>query len=184
MEKRELDLALVHEMTAHYNDTEETALERAIFSELSNKVRFSGELEPEDFFTICEWKSTRTKTLVRTNPHEHIRDITRLAFSSRESLRVPLLCILNGVRVPTASAILTVWQPNEYTVYDVRVCDAMLSLSHKLLTDQVVEDARKSYSKYLDVARKMATELRVSLRDLDKTLWTWDKVEGPRVSQP
>ena len=93
-------------------------------------------------------------------------------------MRVPLLCILNGVRVPTASAILTVWQPNEYTIYDVRVCDAMLSLSHKLLTDQVVEDARKSYSKYLDVARKMAIELQVSLRDLDKTLWTWDKVKG------
>jgi len=184
MERQELNLALVHKMTAHYNDTEETALERAIFSELSNKVRISGELEPEDFFRICEWKSTRTKTLVRTNRHEHIRDITRLAFSSRESLRVPLLCILNGVRVPTASAILTVWQPNEYTVYDVRVCDAMLSLSHKLLTDQVVEDARKSYSKYLDVARKMANDLRVSLRDLDKTLWTWDKVNGPRVSQP
>ena len=178
MGKQKIDLALVHKMTALYNETEETALERSIFSELSNKVRSSGELEPDDFFKICEWKSTRTKTLVRTNPHEHIRDVTRLAFSSRESLRVPLLCILNGVRVPTASAILTVWQPNEYTVYDVRVCDAMLSLSHKLLTDQVVEDARKSYSKYLDVARKIAIELQVSLRDLDKTLWMWDKVKG------
>jgi|LakMenEpi03Aug12_release.lakeMendotaPanAssembly.Ray.scaffolds.fasta_scaffold265680_1 hypothetical protein len=178
MEKRKLDLALVGKMTELYNETEETSLERSIFSELSTKVRLSGELEPEDFFKICEWKSTRTKTLVRTNPHEHIRDVTRLAFSSRESLRVPLLCILNGVRVPTASAILTVWQPNEYTVYDVRVCDAMLSLSHKLLTEKVVEDARKSYSKYLDVARKIAIELQVSLRDLDKTLWTWDKVKG------
>jgi hypothetical protein len=184
MEKQKLDLALVGEMTAFYNETEETALERSIFSELSNKVKSRGELEPEDFFKICEWKSTRTKTLVRTNPQEHIRDVTRLAFSSRESLRVPLLCILNGVRVPTASAILTVWQPNEYTVYDVRVCDAMLSLSHKLLTDQIVEDARKSYSKYRDVARKIAIELQVSLRDLDKTLWMWDKLKGLRVSQP
>ena len=60
----------------------------------------------------------------------------------------------------------------------MRVCDAMLSLSHHLLTDEVVEVARKSYSKYLEVARQIAIEFDVSLRDLDKTLWTWDKNRG------
>jgi thermostable 8-oxoguanine DNA glycosylase len=176
--KQRLDQDLIRQMTSTYNEAEESALERFIFTELSEKVRWNGQVDPEDFFKICEWKSTRTKTLVRTNPREHIQEVTRLAFSSRESLRVPLLCILNGVRIPTASAILTVWHPDEYTVYDVRVCDAMLSLSHHLLTDEVVEVARKSYSKYLEVARQIAIEFDVSLRDLDKTLWTWDKNRG------
>ena len=183
MGKQILDLALVAEMTAQYNATEESSLERFIFGELSQKVGRNGEVDSEDFFKICEWKSTRTKSLVRTNPREHIQEVTRLAFSSSDSLRVPLLCILNGVRVPTASAILTVWRPSEYTVYDVRVCDAMLSLSHRLLTVDVIEAARKSYSKYLVVARQIAIELNISLRDLDKTLWTWDKNRGLRVSQ-
>ena len=184
MEKQALDLALINRMTSIYNETEESNLERFLFGELSEKMKLNNELEPDDFFRICEWKSTRTKTLVRTNPREHIQDVTRLAFSSRESLRVPLLCILNGVRIPTASAILTVWRPTEYTIYDVRIRDAILSVSHHLLTDEAVEAARNSYSTYLDVARKIANELDVSLRDLDKALWTWDKNRGLQVLQP
>ena len=184
MEKQALDLALISRMTSIYNETEESNLERFLFGELSEKIKLNNELEPDDFFKICEWKSTRTKTLVRTNPREHIQEVTRLAFSSRESLRVPLLCILNGVRIPTASAILTVWRPKEYTIYDVRIRDAILSVSHHLLTDEAVEAARNSYSSYLDVARKIANELDVSLRDLDKALWTWDKNRGLQVSQP
>lgn len=69
-----------------------------------------------------------------------------------------------------ASAILTVLYPDEFTVYDVRVCD---------LLDKKFEDAQYKtqfealwarYSEYLAAVRDAVPELPI-LRDKDRYLW-------------
>jgi hypothetical protein len=178
MAKRTLDQGLVNEMVSFYNLKEETDLERKLLRETSPRLQERGHLEPFEFFEICEWKSTRTKTLVRRNAPERIKEVSRIAFSCSEDLRPSILCLLDGVRIPTASAILSIWDPERFTVYDIRVCDALPTLEHPLLTAATISDAVRSYQAYLVLARGLATSLGISLRDLDKTLWTWDKLSA------
>lgn len=173
---RDLNLSLVNEMTLFYELHEETTLEKRLFSEVSKVIYERGFMNPHEFFEICEWKSTRTKSLVRRNSSERIAEVSRIAFSCSDDLRASVLCLLDGVRIPTASAILSVWNPSKYTVFDVRVCDALPALRHRLLTEDSVRVSTQSYLEYLKLARALAIDLEISLRDLDKTLWTWDKL--------
>jgi hypothetical protein len=182
--KQKLDRGLVNEMVSFYNLTEETDLERKLLRETSPRVRERGYLEPFEFFEICEWKSTRTKTLVRRNTPDQVTEVSRIAFSCSEDLSPSVLCLLVGVRIPTASAILSIWDPRRFTVYDVRVCDALPTLDHALLTVDSISKAISSYRVYVELTRAVAKSLGISLRDLDKTLWTWDKLGSLGLTQP
>ena len=68
-----------------------------------------------------------------------------------------------------ASAILTVLYPEEFTVYDVRVCDS-LGDCHKLSN---VTDFEKLWHGYVEFKSKVSQAVpdELSLRDKDRYLW-------------
>jgi hypothetical protein len=74
------------------------------------------------------------------------------------------------VAVPVASAILTAIDPDKYAVIDFRALEALGSTSK----DRTVN----FYLDYLDSCRQLATEHRVTPRDLDRALWQWSKTDG------
>ncbi|MFN0159522.1 MAG: hypothetical protein ACKVRP_15780 [Bacteroidota bacterium] len=56
-----------------------------------------------EFLAVCHWKSPRTQPRCASNSPEFIRDVTQCALStSSEQLRIEVLTLLNGVRLPTA----------------------------------------------------------------------------------
>ena len=68
-----------------------------------------------------------------------------------------------------ASAILTVLYPNDFTVYDIRVCD-MLSDFHSLANKIQFESIWAGYERYVTAVREKAPA-ELSLRDKDRWLW-------------
>jgi len=68
-----------------------------------------------------------------------------------------------------ASAILTVLYPNEFTVYDVRVCD-MIGDFHKLKNQQSFDALWDGYQKFKSKVVGVAPK-EFSLRDKDHYLW-------------
>lgn len=170
-----LNSDLVLEYLNFYNQGEESSSERFLFKCVSPAVEKRGEYLQEEFLQVCDWKTTRTRSLVRSNNPSHIAEITRMAFQCSDNLRVPVLSILRGVSTPTASALLTVWKPDEYTIIDFRVLSALSNLSHGAIAKTDLTRAQKSYIDYLILMKTLSESIGCDLRSLDKALWMFDK---------
>jgi hypothetical protein len=83
-----------------------------------------------------------------------------------------------GFRLPTASAILTVLFPDVFTIYDIRVCNA-LDAFHQLGGMTWSPKAWKEYQRFICAVRDAAPQ-GLSLRDCDRWLWGQDKRETLR----
>lgn len=178
MTTRRLDRIFVQEFSTLYDQTELSTKEIALFDEISPRLQGRGEYEFDEFLAVCDWKSTRTRPLVQSNSREMVSEVTRIAFSCSEDLRVRVLSLLRGVSTPTASALLTVWKPTSYTIIDVRVLSALRHLSHRLLTQESTSELEGSYTRYLGLMRAISYDLECDLRSLDKALWTFDKTRA------
>ena len=90
-------------------------------------------------------------------------------------MRHHILCILDGIRHPVASAILTVWSPETHTVVDDRVVKALRKLWRLGALDFEPPSRSDQYWTYLQAFRQIATNIGVQHRDLDRALWKWQK---------
>lgn len=157
------------------------SLEQYLFEVVHPRFRSDGCLSAFDFFSIIVWKANRAKSKVagalvkndarrRSNLDQICRDLTRsLHEAPSPRHRLELLMMNWGFRLPMASAVLTVLWPDEFGVYDFRVCDE-LSAYHRLVNLVSFESIWISYVAYLNDVRA-ATPENHSLRDQDRYLW-------------
>lgn len=109
-------------------------LENYLFSKVSARFTKTKTLSAFDFFCIVIWKANRAKSKVARRlldagfvdlpsaVAELARDIDR--FPERKE-RFRVLIQKWRFRLPMASAILTVLYPDEFSVYDARVCETL-----------------------------------------------------------
>ena len=147
-------------------------LEDYLFGEVGPNFRKTGALSIEDFFCIVIWKSNRAKTKIRekmkNGPEESLTaNISALAkdihtADSNEGRLKDVLMQKWRFSLPMASAILTVLYPEDYTVYDYRVCGGV-GIKGEITT------ARRYFDEFLpEVIRQGDGE---TLREKDKYLW-------------
>lgn len=153
-------------------------LEDYLFGEVSKSYHRTKTLTTFDFFCVVVWKANRAKSKVakRLLAQGHaslddavaalVRDITAAAEPKQ---RLKVLVSDWGFRLPMASAILTVLYPDDFTVYDVRVCDALRDFAdaqYKARFDDL-------WTRYSDYVRGVsaAVDGALSLRDKDRFLW-------------
>src|SRR6266536_3293414 len=74
-----------------------------------------------------------------------------------------------GLRLPTASAVLAILYPDEFTVYDYRVC-AQLDDFYNLATLSKFDVVWRRYQQFRDRVRETTPD-GLSLRDKDRYLW-------------
>jgi hypothetical protein len=147
---------------ARMGDTEVHLLEA-----VGPAVAARGHYEPGELAAVARWKTPRSKSHIASNPAVDVRDITSAAFLVPERLQHRVLTLLDGVRVPTATALLTVAFPDRHTIIDVRCTEALGRLGEW--------DGTGGYRPYLEVCRRLASQLDVNLRTLDRALWQWSK---------
>jgi len=138
----------------------------------------SGSYSRDSLQVIFRWK-TRGRGISRLhrNTHEEIADALQLAVrAAADRSAVAVLCGLNGVEVPVASAILTAINPERFTIIDFR---ALESLG---ITDRQAYYTIDFFIDYLQFCRGLASQCRVGLRTLDRALWQWskEKTKGKR----
>ena len=136
-----------------------------------------GELQ-----AVMDWKYPpgKTRGLAARNGSEAVVEITREAFAACDPIdAVSTLSRLHGVGVAMASAILTAFDPLRFTVIDKRAWNALekLNLIEPLglsgLGDRL--GYFETYAAYLRACTQLADEAGVSLRSLDRCLWTLDE---------
>lgn len=153
-------------------------MEDYLFSTVRSKYLSEGYLNAFDFFCIIIWKANRAKTKIAQrlmkkgygNLEETVRALTT-ELAQQKNNKERLRCLIQswGFLLPMASAILTILYPEEFTVYDVRVCDS-LGDCHKLSN---VTDFEKLWQGYVEFKNKVsnAVDEDLSLRDKDRYLW-------------
>jgi hypothetical protein len=156
-------LEIARARDGYQEDAGELRREAAAFE--SGRRIAAGNAEPESLTAIIHWKSSRPKGRIMTgNTPEEVSEALRMAASAKQGrTAVGVLCGLNGVGVPVASAILTAIHPRRYTVIDWRALKALGAKKSWLTVDD--------YLQYLGFCKERAAALGISLRDLDRALW-------------
>lgn len=154
-----------------------------LFKVVERRFRDQGWLDAYDLFFIVRWKSDRgvtaiAKSLIRTSGSSlkrASRDLTAEIFDAKTpEARFKIVSSKWKLPLPTASAILTVLFPDEFTVYDRRVC-AILRGFH-LIEGWTVQNRWLGYLKY-KAAVELAAPPGLSLRDKDRYLWALSRHE-------
>jgi hypothetical protein len=174
MTRERLTADFVHEWSAKY-DYNRKVTEKHIFSTLSRQIQRQGYYTLDQFAEVGEWKSSRTRSLLRSNDPAVVREITGMALAATELVGFRVLTVLRGVQAPIASALLAVWRPKRYTIIDFRAVRSLRYFG-------ALPPGRRlpAYLDYLAVCRRTGTDLSVELRPLDKALWKFDERRFPR----
>jgi hypothetical protein len=131
-----------------------------------------------DFFCIVVWKANRAKSKAAkrllAQGHSNLEDavaalLGAINAATEQKQRLKVLIAEWGFRLPMASAILTVLFPEDFTIYDVRVCETLGDFADAQYKTRF-DDLWSRYSEYLQ-AVKAAVDGQCSLRDKDRILW-------------
>ena len=143
-------------------------IEDYLFNTIGPRIREQGFIEFDDFYQICMWKSARQKQNYLKNK-DTVKDISRKAFAEKdESLKMWLLLELNGVGIPTASAILTIVFPNKYAVIDIRCIQMLNKIDIKILETITIN----RWLEYLNIMRELAHENNLTPLQIDQVLFS------------
>ncbi|MEW6026530.1 MAG: hypothetical protein AB1599_04475 [Planctomycetota bacterium] len=159
-------------------------LESYLFKTVKNDFKERGFLTAFDFFCIVIWKANRAKTkiaekLLKKRPNKNLNDIvkefsTELARKTNPKDNLQYLFVDWGFRLPMASAILSVLYPEEFTIYDVRVCNILKEKGvgdFSNLTN--INNFNKLWEGYERFKHQVkdCTPTNLTLRDKDRYLW-------------
>lgn len=154
-------------------------LESYLFNTVHHRFAEQGYLGAFDFFCIVIWKANRAKTKVAKRLlgkstktlDEVVVELTK-AIAAQKTPKDKMRLLMFGktrFRLPMASAILTVLYPDEFTVYDYRVCETLggyRNLTYLTNIDRLWE----GYSAFKDAVISNSPA-GLSLRDRDRYLW-------------
>lgn len=151
-------------------------LESYLFDIVRPRFSKQGYLDAFDFFCIVIWKAERAKSNIArrlANVNEDLDTAVKVVTwrigqqaTSKERMRV----LWNGgLGLPMVSAILTVLYPDDFTVYDQRVCGQLEN--HQHLKD--IRNFETLWGGYQNFKRDVQTlaPAGLSLRDADRYLW-------------
>jgi hypothetical protein len=155
--------------------------ETLMFPAIAKSFADTGFLDPAALYVILDWKAPRARTRHRLRLagmagsfNAAVKEIAAdLQTAIGPEQQLGLLLTKWRFRLPTASAILTVLYPDIFTVYDIRVCDALHDF-HQLGDRQWSPIVWGEYRRFIDAVRAAAPE-GLSLRDCDRWLWGKDK---------
>ena len=142
-------------------------VEGLLFNTIGPRAKKRLYLNFDEFYKICMWKSPRPKKYYLSNKNT-VRKITRKSFSLNDDLlKIKELCKLNGIGMPTASAILTVVFPDKFGIIDVRCLEELNNLGHKIK----ISMSPKTWLEYIEIIRSLAKENNVTPREIDMVLF-------------
>jgi hypothetical protein len=157
-----------------------------LFPKQSKRLQVQGSLSQEDLHDLALWKSARSAGNVRRNDHSLVEKLTRAALRLADdpdlpaSVPISVLTLLDGVGVPTASVILTVWHPDRYGIIDRNAWSALFDCPQV----RPREFEPREYDYYLQILTALADSTKLMPREVDMALYTWWIEERERSARP
>jgi len=133
-------------------------------------------LNKRTFLMICWWKTGQMPHIVRSNHFTLIHRATRLVseVENNDRLKLRILRLLRGVDIPIASTILHFLQPLLFPHFDRHVRSSLEKAARWNRSED--DESEDAWLEYVAIMRNLSRELGVGLHQLDKALWTYDKL--------
>jgi hypothetical protein len=155
---------MTHDYLKYYD------LETYLFEDVRQRFHKEGKLGAFDLFSIVIWKSNRSKSrLVRrlakkAGSLERAATQCTSALFKAESAEARLLLAMKdwGFYLPMASSILSVLWPEEFTVFDVRVCEELVRDKlgdFRTVGNLIPEHVWPEYCRYREAVDRAVPEL-------------------------
>lgn len=139
-------------------------------------VRLDKELSRGEFLDICYWKSPRSIRRCEKNSATTVEQTTQKVFATKsEERKIELLTSLDGVSIPTASAILTMTDPVDYGVIDIRVWQVLHQLKAVTSNPNGQHFTFQQWYQFLQILRHHSLRLKVPTRLIELTLFTFHR---------
>lgn len=139
-------------------------------------ARSAGFLTRDQFLSIARWKTPRSGPRCAQNAEEYVVEVTRAALQSTvPRFKIEVLRMLDGVDWPTASVILHFCDAERWPIVDFRALET-LGIRRRDAKSYTFE----SWSDYTAYARRLADSAGVSMRTLDRALWSYSKLADSR----
>lgn len=165
--------------------------EARLFGEVGREVRQRGHFVKAELVMIGGWRSHRAMGHLRLATEQMVESISALALDTNTAwqFRDRILCVLDGVAEPLASALLTVWDPEHFTLLDRRSVESLGTLLQFGSFEEPPgcffptcgKNSLPSYLPYLEFFAVVADRIGVDYRSLDRALWKWHRDGMPRV---
>ncbi len=141
-------------------------------------ARMRGRYTRDEFLAVARWKTPRSERRCARNSESLIEEATATALrASDERLRIGILTLLQGVEMPTASALLHLAHHDPYPILDVR---ALWSLG---IEAPPASWPPEFWIAYTHACRSLARQAGVSMRVLDRALWQYATAHPRRAHQ-
>lgn len=157
---------------------------------LGQTYRAKGYLTLDQMSDIVHWKTAgrQTNSFRSNNSDASVTLVTGFAAQAADKLHdapeinASILLALPAVHFPTASVILTAWNPNEYGIFDVRAWSALKTLTKDGTFDRGKRTlfTANEFRLYTLLLRRWRDRTGVSPRTIDKALWQLDKERAAR----
>ena len=165
----------IKEVIENNLDTKENLETLNLIKKLKSAKR-RGYITKKEFLEVCMWKSPRPKKSYLNNLEKEIILISKKILSTKlEKRKIELLISLKGVSIPTASAILTIIDPKNYGVIDIRVWQLLYLYGSVKVKPNGANFNFKNYYNYLMQLRYYAKKFKVKVRDIERTLFEYHK---------
>jgi hypothetical protein len=139
-------------------------------------ARVDKELSRGEFLDICYWKSPRGIRRCEKNSATKVEQTTQRVFATRsEEQKIELLTSLEGVSIPTASAILTLTDPANYGVIDIRVWQLLHQLKSVTSNPGGQNFSFRHWCDYLQILRHHSRRLKMPARLIELTLFQYHR---------
>ena len=169
---------------ASYLDYYLSNLEGYLLGEVRTNFVQRGYLSSVEFFCIVIWKANRAKSkiarkLLKEAGCGHLEEAVRtltldISKAGTREQRMSVMIEKWKFGLPMASAVLTILYPEEFTIYDVRVAQAIDEANKTAFVRLGQRTAFKSlwsgYSDYVECVNQLAP-VTLCLRDKDRWLW-------------
>ena len=155
-------------------------LESYLFDTVRQRFASEGHLNAFDFFCIVIWKANRAKSKIAKKLLKAFKGMTlddavlelTKGIAAQETPTEKLRFLMSGktpFALPMATAILSVLYPEEFTIYDYRVCEVLGNFS-KLNNITKFDKVWDGYVEFKSAVKSQTPE-GLSLRDKDRYLW-------------
>jgi hypothetical protein len=163
--------------------------EERVFPAISDRIAAGGKLTKRDVLQILKWKLGRIKganaQTVSDRNMEAINEAVKDARNAEHSVdALKNLDLIPGIGLATATAILTICYPEEFTIIDWRVLETL-----DLFPSRIAQTAGREHNTevwtandyiadYLPCIKKQADLWGCTLREADRALWGLSVKEG------
>jgi hypothetical protein len=144
---------------------------------LNEKKNYQNYLNKNQLLQILKWKSPRPLRHYKKNEDDFIKHVTKLSYKeNNDRLKIHILTSLNGVKYPSASAILMFKDPTNYPVIDIRVWKQLHKFKLVKENPSGTNFTLDQWLLYLEIIRHYAKQYGLKAREIEKKLFDYDRL--------